>query len=300
MSATTARPRRRPRRVEPEEHENHERWAVSYADMMTVLLGLFIVLYAVSQVDAAKFEQLRQSLAVGFGGSHASILDGAPGTLDGAAAALETPALDAGPGEVAPPPETVVAGTGGRADDDTGVDPELLEAAKKEYSHLQNIADRIGKALERKDLGDRVRFRVTDRGLVIGLVADDVFFSPASAKLTGTARSVIDTTAPVVAKIGEEISVEGHANILPVSGRYATNWELSADRATQVLRRLVEHGKVAPGRIAAVGFGEARPLAETGGMDELEANRRVDLVILSASPENVRTLLPIVAPDTSR
>lgn len=300
MSATTARPRRRPRRVEEEEHENHERWAVSYADMMTVLLGLFIVLYAVSQVDAAKFEQLRQSLAVGFGGSHASILDGAPGTLDGAAAALETPALDAGPGQVAPPAETVIAGTGGKASDDTGVDPELLEAAKKEYTHLQAIAERIGKALERKDLGDRVRFRVTDRGLVIGLVADDVFFSPASAKLTGTARSVIDTTAPVVAKIGEEISVEGHANILPVSGRYATNWELSADRATQVLRRLVEHGKVAPGRIAAVGFGEARPLAETGGMDELEANRRVDLVILSASPENVRTLLPTVAPNTSR
>jgi len=92
----------------------------------------------------------------------------------------------------------------------------------------------------------------------------------------------------------EEISVEGHANILPVSGRYATNWELSADRATQVLRRMVEAGGLPGNRVAAVGFGDARPLDEPGE-DPLEVNRRVDVVVISGLPEQVRMLLPLIA-----
>ncbi len=278
--------RRRSKGGHEEEHENHERWAVSYADMMTVLVGLFIVLYAVSQVDQVKFEQLRQSLAVGFGNPAPIALEGSSGPLTGIEAFQITPDLR--------------SEAGIEAEQVQMPSPELTEAelravaATTEYQRLDAIADQIAAALTPEGLADRVRFRVTERGLVIGMVADDVFFSPASADLTATALRIVDTTAPVLASLPDEISVEGHTNAIPVSGRYPTNWELSSDRATQVLRRLVEVGGVAPHRIAAVGFGEARPIDDPG-VDPLEANRRVDLVVLSSVPEDVRALLPSLA-----
>ena len=275
-----------------EEHENHERWAVSYADMMTVLLGLFIVLYAMSQVDQIKFEALRQSLAAGFGQPAPSMMQGATGALTGVQDFQVVPDLVGETGiemEQIQTAETVLT-----------EDQRNLQLATVEYQRLDAVAQQIAQALAAQSLGDRVRFRITERGLVIGMVADDVFFSQGSADLTETSRRVLDTMAPVLVGIPDEISVEGHANNIPVSGRYATNWELSSDRATQVLRRLVEQGGIPPTRIAAVGFGDSRPIADTGGLSPEEANRRVDLVVLSGVPDSVRALLPVIDSTTPR
>ena len=128
-------------------------------------------------------------------------------------------------------------------------------------THLEGLRDQLMALLTANGLEGAVRFSITERGLVMGLVADDVFFGPASAKLTPTAERVLDVAGPTLDSIGEQISIEGHANTIPVSGRYATNWELSADRATQVLRRLVEVDGLPPTRIMSVGFGDSRPLA---------------------------------------
>lgn len=277
---------RRPKKHEEEEHENHERWAVSYADMMTVLVGLFIVLFAMSQVDQIKFEQLRQSLAVGFGHDAPSMIPGGSGAMAGVEDSAITPDLQSQVGiqdDMVATPDTTLT--------EAEVNHDL---AVTEYNRLTAMADSIAQLLAEQSLSDRVRFRITERGLVVGMVADDVFFTAMSAQLSPTAMLVIDTTAPVLAGVSEEISVEGHANTLPTSGQYATNWELSSDRATQVLRRLVEFGGVPANRIAAVGYGDARPLIDPVG-DPMEANRRVDLVILSAVPEDVRAYLPTVA-----
>lgn len=281
--------RKRRKVVHEEEHENTERWAVSYADMMTVLVGLFIVLYAISQVDQAKFEELRQSLAAGFGTTApAVVMVGGDGALAGAEDVPIVPDLAADTGI---DQKTITTG-----DVETmSEDARNLQAAVAEYHRLDAIATQIAQALDEQALGDRVRFRITDRGLIIGLVADDVFFSAASAELTEIATHVIDTVTPVLVGLPDEVSVEGHANVLPVSGRYATNWELSADRATQVLRRMVEVGGLPGNRVGATGFGDARPLEGSTGAEALEVNRRVDLVILSGVPESVRTLLPSVA-----
>jgi len=287
--------RRGRRSPEPEEHVNHERWLVSYSDMITVLMALFIVLFAISQVDQAKYEALRQSLTAGFQDQTGSdaILDGSAGTLDGQSVVPET---------------STANGTAGMVDADMGlgdqgaspspaesteaVSPELLAAARAEADHLAEIRATIQKALDKARLGDAVRFRVDERGLVLGLVADDVFFAAASADLTPTARAVLDIAGPTLKALEEHISVEGHANVLPVSGRYATNWELSADRATQVLRHLVEKDALPGGRIMAVGYGDQRPLVGGKSGAAMETNRRVDLVILSDAPETVRALLP--------
>ena len=140
--------------------------------------------------------------------------------------------------------------------------------------------------------------------MIIGMVADDVFFAPASAELTPTALEVISTTGQVLAGISDQIQVEGNANTLPAGRNYETNWELAADRAVKVLRVLTESGAVPGNRIAPVSFGDQRPLADDGG-DPLSANRRVDLVILTSVSDEIRKYLPEIAaregePDVDR
>lgn len=280
--------KRRGKKHQEEEHENHERWAVSYADMMTVLVGLFIVLYSISQVDQQKFEELRDSLAIGFGNRAPSIIEGSNGALTGVQAVEVTPDLSADVGSDAVPPVAPAPETEGMTEEQL----RYIEAAA-ELDHLEEIAQQVTGALDATGLGDRVRLRITDRGLVIGMVADDVFFAADAATLTGTAMQVIDSVSPVLAAASEQISVEGHANTVP-SRRFPTNWELSSARATQVLRRMVDVGGIPGARIAAVGFGDTRPLDEPG-VDPLESNRRVDVVVLSGVPEEIRQLLPTVA-----
>ncbi|MFI2753214.1 flagellar motor protein MotB [Cellulomonas sp. P22] len=276
-----------------EEHVNHERWLVSYSDMITVLMALFIVLFAISQVDQQKYVALRDSLAAGFNTNVApSVLEGSTGTLDGASIVPETAPAQSSGGMVSADAGLGAQGANPSATPTETVDPDVLAAAQREAAHLEELRDRLSGLLAANGLGDAVRFRIDDRGLVLGLVADDVFFAAASAELTPTARQVLDVAGPTLVEIAENISVEGHANSIPVSGRYPTNWELSSDRATQVLRHLVEADGIAANRIMAVGFGDARPLVDGTGEDAIVANRRVDLVILSSAPEAVRVLVP--------
>ena len=290
----------RKKAVHEEEHVNHERWLVSYADMITVLMALFIVLFAISQVDQQKYIALRDSLSAGFQDttSSNSILDGSNGTQDGESAQTETkPAAgtagmvsaDDGLGDQASNPK-VEANIATAAD--PSLDPALLAAAQAEAAHLKELQAQIEASLTNNGLANMVRYRIDARGLTLGLVANDVFFAPASAEMTPTALRVLDVAAPLVVPISENVAIEGHANVIPSAGRYATNWELSADRATRVLRHLVEADGLPGNRIMSVGYGDARPLIAGDSPEALAQNRRVDIVILSSAPETVRALLP--------
>lgn len=262
-----------------EEEVNTERWTTSYMDMVTVMMCLFIVLFAISQVDQQKFFALRESLAATFGkpaGATIEVLDGGQGVL----------AADS----VVPDPPDVTNQSGGPVQG--AENAANLQAAQDEVADLQELQRRLQEALEQRQAASDVSFAITDRGLVIGLVSADVFFSAESARLTGEAQHVLDALSPVLAPEPYELSVEGHANVLPTS-RYPTNWELSADRASQVLRRMVEQGGIAPDRMRAVGLGDAHPV-EAPDQDPLEVNRRVDVVVLSDAPEAVRVLMPQV------
>jgi len=297
---------RRRKAVHEEEHVNHERWLISYSDMITVLMALFIVLFAMSQVDQTKYVALKNSLSAGFQDTTTSsgILDGSAGTQDGTSVVPETtPAegtagmvsADGGLGQQASNPQAqseAEAAAASAAATTTGVDPAVLAAAQAEAAHLEELEAQIEASMAANGLQDLVRYRIDERGLTLGLVANDVFFAPASAVMTPTALRVLDVAAPMIIGLNEQISIEGHANVIPVSGRYATNWELSSDRATQVLRRLVEADGMPGVRIMAVGFGDTRPLVEGDSPDALMQNRRVDIVILSSAPETVRALLP--------
>ena len=256
--------RRRKKHEEPEEHENEERWMASYMDMVTVLMCMFIVLFAMSTVDAKKFEQLKDSLATGFG-------------------QVKTQKVDTAKGVVVPPKHV----------DESGKSTDFA-LAQQEAQNLKHLKDQIQAALTRDGLQDAVELKIDSRGLTIGLVGNSTFFDSNRAELSARALAVLNDIGPVLAPASYDVSVEGHADLRQPGAPYPTNWELSAGRATSVLRHLVEVNGFPQNRIAAVSFGSARPVdGFTGTTDnDLAQNRRVDVVVLSAQPDTIRKLIP--------
>jgi len=280
---------RRRKRVEEEEHENHERWAVSYSDMMTVLMALFLVMYAISTVDQTKYEELAQSLSAGFGAGDSVVLVDKAGLMNEHGEVLNVKDIN----DIAPSISSGVV-TGSFDGSEGEFSAQDYAEAEAEYDHLEEIRDHIEENLARVKLSDAVTFRITERGLVVGMITTDVFFDTASNELTKTSRKVIDAVGKPLRKIDNEIAIEGHADIVPTGSTAKTNWELSSARATTVLRRMVEKSNLAPARMSAVGFGDARPLVDKTDRKSLAANRRADVVVLSDKPERIRELLTVV------
>lgn len=282
-----------------EEHENHERWLISYADMITLLMVLFVVMFAISNVDREKFNALSGGLADGFGAPRYVALPGADSPLTGAGPMIDPIAVDvvrlgpsagdAAEGDVESSGEGLAPGQ----IDVERTDADLAEA-KAELARLDELREAAEAALAAEGLADRADYRITTDGLVIVLVADEVFFANGSAEIRPAGREVLDALAPVLDRSGNQISAEGHANHLPVGpgSIYPSNWELSAARAAAVARRLVEVDGLAPTLVDATGYSDTRPLVPKADPDAIGTNRRVDLLVRSGASAEVRELLP--------
>jgi chemotaxis protein MotB len=273
MSTRTGR-----RRHDEEEHENHERWLVTYADMLTLLMVLFIVMFAMSQVDEQKFNALRAGLADGFGNS-SSVMQGSDSLLEdqpnlAEQSIVSTQVFDS---------EATTAGA------ETG---EAADAARRELDRLEAIRRDVEKVLRERGLSQDVQMSIDDRGLVISLVSRHVVFENDVADLSPRGRRVVDALAPVLRQIPDELRVDGHTNQVAVRPLYyATDWDLSAARAVTVLRRLDEVGQVPPARLSVAAFGHERPLVDPSKPGSQQVNKRVDVVVLSPIAEESRALL---------
>lgn len=275
-----------------EEHENHERWLISYADMITLLMVLFVVMFAISNVDQKKFEQLSSGLATGFGAPRYVAIQGSDAVLAGGAS-VDPVKIDVAAMAMADEETKQLAATMATEKDRQKAAGDL-QAAREELARLDDVAADAQEALAAAGLGDRAQFRITSDGLVVALVADDVFFASASAELRPVGNEVVDALAPVLAGIPNPVDAEGHANHLPLTAgaAYPTNWELSAARAAGVVRRFVDVAGLDGARMSATGYGSARPLVPIDRPDAIDRNRRVDLVIRSTETTEVRALLP--------
>lgn len=256
-----SRARRKPAGPPHEEHPD-ERWLVSYSDMITVLMCMFLVLFAMSDVNAQKFEKLKASLATGFGVESSETVDTAEGVIV--------------------PPEQV--GQEGALSD--------MELAEKEVDKLHALEDSVAKELAAKGLSDTVRFVTDERGLTVRMMSSETFFNPNVATLTDEAAKVLSSVAPVLSGSGRDIGVEGHTQAIPYTYPYLTGWELSSARSVNVVRYLVENGAVKPEKITPMGFGESRPLTPGNTEEEKKLNRRTDIVIASDQPDKVKALIP--------
>ena len=282
--------RRRAKKHEEEEHENHERWMVSYADMMTLLLVLFIVLYAMSQVDTAKFAALSKGLSTTFGAPIAALPGTAPesSVLDAMPVPVDI-AAGIAPQQKAAQQEVDVAAAQAAAERAERIAAE----ARAAYDNLAETRRRIEAALAAAGFSGAARFEIDERGLVVHIVADQVLFDAERAELRREGAVILDAIAPILIGVPNQLGIEGHANHLPVTpgGMWPSNWELSAYRATTVVRHLGVVG-VPEHRMSANGHSSTRPLVAESDPSAITVNRRVDIVVLSTASAEANALLP--------
>jgi chemotaxis protein MotB len=255
-----------------EEHENHERWLVSYADFITVLMALFIVMFALSNADKDKFNAFASGMDE-LPGAGTSLLEG------GALLTASAPSMD---------PQSQAA----RA----ALEEKLAEqaASSQEVADLLEARKAIEQALVDKGMAGAVRFRLDERGLIVSVVTDDVLFELGQASLRPAGTKVLDAIAPALNALPNAISVEGHTDDLPIRGRFPSNWELSAERATSVLRYLLEAHRLPAQRVSAAGYADQRPLTPNTPAGRA-ANRRVEVVLLKMA-EPVASPVAAAAP----
>lgn len=283
---------RRKKAAEPEEHENHERWLVSYADMVTVLMILFIVMFAMSAVDQEKYNALKSGLAAGFGQEsillgNDSVLSEADAVMGGISPQLATADLTDKESEaVERALRTRGALAAGRARAD----------AEAEVDRLDGVYARLQEALRRHGLQQDVQARYDDRGLVVSLVSRHVVFRADLSTLSRRGREIVDTLAPVLRELPDPLQIDGHTNQAAGPPRYfPTDWDLSAARAITVLRRLSEQQAIPAERLTLAAYGHERPLVDPRRPGSQEINKRVDIVLVSPTPASTRALLDDVA-----
>jgi chemotaxis protein MotB len=254
---------------EHEEHVNHEAWVIPYADMLTLLMALFMMLFAISSVDLKKFEALAASLNAEFGGGDRSIVEGGESVFDGA-----------GP-EAAPAP--VVGPTRAEQAEEALQREEARErAAAVESQQLHAIEEQIRERAVLAGIADSVQFRREARGLVVTIVTDQVMFQPGQAEVQPGGAALLREVATAISDLPNQVAVEGHTDDVPISNSlFRSNWELSTARATEVLRYLVDELGIPAGRVSASGYGEQRPVAANDTPQGRAQNRRVELAVLS-------------------
>ncbi|MBW8899464.1 MAG: flagellar motor protein MotD [Massilia sp.] len=231
--------------------ENHERWLISYADFITLLFAFFVVMYAVSVVNIGKYTVLSEALGDAFGGR---------GAANRSNTMVEVDAL---------PLSNILA-------------HKRAEAAKRDRERLDLLAHKLDSILKPLVNSGKVRVTQTARGVTLEINAS-VLFDEGDAALTPAARTTLQTVAGLLKDDPHGIEVEGFTDNTPIGNpAFASNWELSAVRATTVVRLFAANG-VAEERLAAVGRGANRPVAANIDPVGRARNRRVAITILSGA-----------------
>jgi len=244
-----------------EEAENGERWLLTYADLITLLLALFVVLFAMSSINIKKFEAFKLGLTASFSPN--------PVQLPGGNGLLTSPSLNGQPGS---PGASTLAGVGTAA---TG---------PVNAKQLVKLAAQLNAILASKGLSKYATVAAGPTSVVVQILADKVFYQSDSASLGTIGNAVVDTIAEIVRSQKNIIEVQGFTDDQPITGGpYASNWELSAARAAGVANRLNTFDGIPSTRIEATGFGDTHPVAPNTTAANMALNRRIDVVILGTS-----------------
>ena len=246
-----------------EEEHADERWLVSYADMMTLLMALFQILWSMATVNTSKFEALSASLKDAFSGK---ILPGGSSVMTPGASSKS---------EKSTPEDPIQAL---KATEQTSSD--TAKQASKETEELEKLKKEIDAWTQTHGLSKAVETQIARRGLIIRVLTDDVLFASGSAQVKPGADNLLDAISRLLkTQVRNPIQVEGNTDNVPVSGQYPSNWELSTARATEVVRNLIRRG-VWAGRLGATGYAAEHPIASNRSETGRRRNRRVEIVVL--------------------
>ena len=258
-----ARKRRHP------EHENHERWLVSYADFMTLLFAFFVVMFATSQTDKARAQQVSDSVkeALDKGGVAAAVHEILGGTVD-----------EKGKGNAQ------MKGAGGS-------EPQNLKP-QAAIAELLPSMQYLSKSLEGEIHQGKIEMHLEPRGLVVSLRQATFFPSGADTVEPNTYPSV-EKIAQIIHDLPNSVRLEGHTDAIPIhTARFRSNWELSAARAIAMMELFSGRFEIPPQRMAIAGYADTAPLDSNDTPEGRAHNRRVDIVILN---QQVKSIEPVTA-----
>ena len=240
------------------EHENHERWLVSYADFITLLFAFFVVMFASSQTDKFKAQQVSDSVksALEKGGVAAAVHEILGGTVD-----------ERGKGNA------MLRGPG-------GTEPKLL-AEKQVIAELLPSMNYLTHALEQEIKDGKIEVHLEPRGLVVSL-RQATFFPSGEDTLDPVTFDSIDKIAATIEKLPNSVRLEGHTDSRPIhTARFRSNWELSAARSIAMLELLSTRYKIPRERMGIAGYADTIPTDSNDTEEGRAHNRRVDVVILN-------------------
>ncbi|MCB5183790.1 flagellar motor protein MotD [Methylobacillus gramineus] len=247
------------RRKFEEEPENHDRWLVSYADFITLLFAFFVVMYGISSVNEGKYKELTSSLGSAFSGIAKE------GEMNPASSDSDYPA------------------------DQISVSPSLIhslplarlqkEKARREQEAISAMLSDLSKSLSALSQNGKINITKNDRGVRIDIY-DSLLFNPGSSEIKTDAIAPINDIAQVLMPTSYGIQVEGHTDNIPIqNSQFPSNWELSAMRATSVVRQMIKEG-IAENRLSAVGYSDTQAIAENDTEQGRAKNRRVSIMVL--------------------
>jgi len=237
------------RKKAPESEINTEAWLATYADTITLVLTFFVLLYSYSSIDSVKFKQLSSSLqSVLTGKNDTSILEY---NFEG-----QVPIVG--------PPQDMGPQQGGQQDD---------------------MYNKVKKFVDSNNLKDSVQIKKDTRGIIM-VLKDNILFDIGKADIKTQSKSILDKIGSLLASLPNEVIIEGHTDNVPISNyEFASNWELSTQRAVNVLKYFVQNKGMNPKRFQAAGYGEYRPIAPNDTYANRAQNRRVNILISASEKE---------------
>jgi chemotaxis protein MotB len=278
------------------EFENEERWLLTYADMLTLLFALFMVLFSISSVNISKYQVLQRSLKAAFSGAilsggHALMRTGSQSTTAHNPATAEIPSIvPLTPTQAARSNSST--SSGGAASTVHSMSAAQIQAAlngmskavaeQNEFAMLKNKLDGYARA---HGFANKVQTKIERRGLVVNVLTDKLLFESGSATLQPAGTPLLGEIVHLLnVDRSHPIIVEGHTDNVPIStAAFPSNWELSTARATNVVRFLIAHG-IAAGRMGAAGYAALDPVASNSTAAGRALNRRVDIVFERLNP----------------
>jgi chemotaxis protein MotB len=239
------------KRLKHEEHINHERWLITYSDLITLLMIFFVIMYAMSSINQVKFTALQQSLAAALAKSDKIPLNMGKSALLNAGDASDVGNKTKNPASV----------------------------TQTRHDALDNLYEQLRAYIFQHHLNGNVSILDDRRGVQITL-RDVVLFDTGSASLRPDARQLLNGLVPFFNQVPNPIVIEGHTDNQPIStSQYPSNWELSAARAIDVVRYLISQG-IQGGRLSGVGYGEFHPIVKNDTPEHRQMNRRVNILIV--------------------
>jgi len=259
------------------EHANHERWLVSYADFITLLFAFFVVLFSSSQVDKRKVGKISAAIQEAF--QQMGIFQ----TANSRAPMITTDPL---------PAENIQAiengsGTAGRGRMTSPL--EKLRVSPPAPQDLGALQKQLTSALQPEIQRHEAALKAQHDGLVISL-REIGFFDSGSAELKPSSEGAVQRIAAVLSAQANNIRIEGHTDNVPIHNtHFASNWELSTARATEMTRLFITRYGVLPTRLSAAGYAEYHPATNNDSVDGRAQNRRVDIVVLTTASQQAET-----------